>query len=69
MDWVGCDVCEYWYHCRCENISYSEAQNAEEYMCSKCQKWHKTIKTKNIPIIDIYPRVHFYDLVYIQYYC
>ena len=69
MDWVGCDVCEYWYHCECEKISYDEAQSLEEYICSNCQKWHKTIKAKKTPIINTYPRVHFYDLVYIQYYC
>ena len=31
--WVACDMCDVWYHCKCEQLLSS----TELYICKKCQ--------------------------------
>ena len=31
--WVGCDLCEQWYHLSCENL---EEPKSDQYICRKC---------------------------------
>ena len=31
--------------------------------------WHEIVGNEKEPCLDIYPKLHFYDLVYIHHYC
>lgn len=32
--WVGCDLCEQWYHLSCDNLG--EEPKSDQYICRKC---------------------------------
>ena len=34
--WVACDMCDVWYHCKCEQL-LSPPSSTELYICKKCQ--------------------------------
>lgn len=34
--WIGCDICERWYHGKCVRITPAKAQNIKEYKCPSC---------------------------------
>ncbi|KAF8765836.1 hypothetical protein HU200_008350 [Digitaria exilis] len=34
--WIGCNVCERWYHGKCVKIRASEAENIDHYECPEC---------------------------------
>lgn len=35
--WVACDMCDLWYHCKCEEL-VNPPSSTELYICKKCQK-------------------------------
>ena len=35
--WVACDMCDSWYHCKCEQL-VNPPSSSEIYICKKCQK-------------------------------
>ena len=32
--WIGCDLCENWYHCSCEGLR--KPQSTDIYICNAC---------------------------------
>lgn len=34
--WIGCDICEKWYHGKCVKITPAKAQSIKEYRCPSC---------------------------------
>ncbi|XP_020206626.1 PHD finger protein ALFIN-LIKE 2-like [Cajanus cajan] len=34
--WIGCDVCECWFHGKCVDITPEEAETIEQYECPSC---------------------------------
>ncbi|XP_022948759.1 PHD finger protein ALFIN-LIKE 1-like [Cucurbita moschata] len=34
--WIGCDICERWYHGKCVNITPAKADCIQRYKCSFC---------------------------------
>ena len=45
--WVGCDICEGWFHGRCVGVRSEIAQLIDEYVCPSCeQKTGEGIKWK-----------------------
>ncbi|KAJ8023583.1 hypothetical protein HOLleu_36062 [Holothuria leucospilota] len=37
VNWVQCDSCDKWYHCRCLKITKEEADDLDPYVCVKCE--------------------------------
>ncbi|KAE8711661.1 PHD finger protein ALFIN-LIKE 1 [Hibiscus syriacus] len=35
--WIGCDVCERWFHGKCVKITPAKAENIEQYKCPSCR--------------------------------
>ena len=35
--WVACDLCDMWYHCKCEQL-LNPPLSTDPYICKKCQK-------------------------------
>jgi len=33
--WIGCDICEEWYHCLCEGLCVPPTEDC--YICNRCQ--------------------------------
>jgi len=33
-EWVQCNRCSQWFHCKCVNISHTEANGLEEFLCA-----------------------------------
>ena len=38
--YIGCDMCQNWYHGTCVNITEEEAEQMNEYVCKECSE-HK----------------------------
>eukprot|EP00270_Netrium_digitus_P013413 TRINITY_DN4454_c0_g1_i1.p1 TRINITY_DN4454_c0_g1~~TRINITY_DN4454_c0_g1_i1.p1 ORF type:complete len:254 (+),score=37.15 TRINITY_DN4454_c0_g1_i1:166-927(+) len=36
--WIGCDVCEKWYHGKCVKITPARAEHIKHYKCPSCSK-------------------------------
>nr|XP_011469921.1 PREDICTED: PHD finger protein ALFIN-LIKE 1-like [Fragaria vesca subsp. vesca] len=36
--WIGCDICERWYHGKCVKITPSKAEYIQHYKCPSCSK-------------------------------
>ncbi|KAL3638062.1 phytoene dehydrogenase AL-1 [Castilleja foliolosa] len=36
--WIGCDICERWYHGKCVKITPAKAENIKQYKCPSCMK-------------------------------
>ncbi|KAL2229550.1 UNVERIFIED_CONTAM: PHD finger protein ALFIN-LIKE 1 [Sesamum indicum] len=36
--WIGCDVCERWFHGKCVKITPAKAENIKQYKCPSCMK-------------------------------
>ncbi|KAF5476271.1 hypothetical protein F2P56_008002 [Juglans regia] len=36
--WIGCDVCEKWFHGKCVKITPAKAENIKQYKCPSCMK-------------------------------
>jgi hypothetical protein len=34
--WIGCDLCEKWYHGKCVKITAAKAEHIEQYKCPAC---------------------------------
>ncbi|KAK4766257.1 hypothetical protein SAY87_007899 [Trapa incisa] len=34
--WIGCDVCERWFHGKCVKVTPAKAETIEKYMCPSC---------------------------------
>uniref|UniRef100_A0A0E0PHY8 PHD finger protein ALFIN-LIKE n=1 Tax=Oryza rufipogon TaxID=4529 RepID=A0A0E0PHY8_ORYRU len=34
--WIGCDVCERWYHGKCVKITPAKAESIKQYKCPSC---------------------------------
>ncbi|ERN05231.1 hypothetical protein AMTR_s00007p00077270 [Amborella trichopoda] len=34
--WIGCDVCERWFHGKCVKITPAKAENIKQYKCPSC---------------------------------
>lgn len=34
--WIGCDICERWFHGKCVKITPAKAQSIKEYRCPSC---------------------------------
>lgn len=34
--WIGCDICEPWYHGKCVKITPAKAENIKQYKCPSC---------------------------------
>lgn len=67
IDWVFCDVCGKWYHFHCEEIE-EDSSLEENYTCTCCRNWKEKLTAQEEPLLRNFPRLHFYDLVYIQLY-
>ncbi|KAM7513569.1 hypothetical protein LguiA_003152 [Lonicera macranthoides] len=35
-EWIGCDYCPSWYHCKCEDITPAVAKDTKSYKCLSC---------------------------------
>ncbi|MQL97033.1 hypothetical protein Taro_029716 [Colocasia esculenta] len=36
--WIGCDVCERWFHGKCVKITPAKAESIKHYKCPSCSK-------------------------------
>ncbi|PAN17435.1 hypothetical protein PAHAL_3G131300 [Panicum hallii] len=36
--WIGCDMCEKWYHGKCVKITPAKAESIKQYKCPSCSK-------------------------------
>ncbi|CAL5335153.1 unnamed protein product [Camellia sinensis] len=36
--WIGCDICERWYHGKCVKITPAKAESIKQYKCPSCMK-------------------------------
>lgn len=36
--WIGCDICEKWYHGECVKITPARAESIKQYKCPSCAK-------------------------------
>ncbi|KAG8374414.1 hypothetical protein BUALT_Bualt11G0129300 [Buddleja alternifolia] len=36
--WIGCDICEKWFHGKCVKITPAKAENIKQYKCPSCMK-------------------------------
>ncbi|XP_022893663.1 PHD finger protein ALFIN-LIKE 1-like, partial [Olea europaea var. sylvestris] len=36
--WIGCDICEQWFHGKCVKITPAKAENIKQYKCPSCMK-------------------------------
>ncbi|KAK8482904.1 hypothetical protein V6N12_063750, partial [Hibiscus sabdariffa] len=34
--WIGCDVCERWFHGKCVKITPAKAESIKQYKCPSC---------------------------------
>lgn len=34
--WIGCDICERWYHGKCVKITPAKAESIKQYKCPSC---------------------------------
>ncbi|XP_009346325.1 PHD finger protein ALFIN-LIKE 1 [Pyrus x bretschneideri] len=34
--WIGCDICEKWFHGKCVKITPAKAENIKQYKCPSC---------------------------------
>lgn len=34
--WIGCDICERWYHGKCVKITPAKAETINQYKCPLC---------------------------------
>lgn len=34
--WIGCDICEKWYHGKCVKITPVKAESIKQYKCPSC---------------------------------
>ena len=34
--WIGCDICEKWYHGKCVKITPARAEHIKQYKCPAC---------------------------------
>jgi len=40
--WIGCDLCEKWYHGHCVKITPAKAESIKQYKCPSCAKKART---------------------------
>eukprot|EP00897_Mesotaenium_endlicherianum_P007717 jgi/Mesen1/6974/ME000361S06124 len=40
--WIGCDICEKWYHGKCVKITPAKAEHIQQYKCPSCSKRSRT---------------------------
>ncbi|GBG85983.1 hypothetical protein CBR_g40795 [Chara braunii] len=40
--WIGCDVCEKWFHGKCVKITPARAEHIKQYKCPTCSKRART---------------------------
>lgn len=36
--WIGCDICERWFHGKCVRITPAKAEQIKQYKCPDCSK-------------------------------
>ncbi|XP_031485529.1 PHD finger protein ALFIN-LIKE 1-like [Nymphaea colorata] len=36
--WIGCDICERWFHGKCVKITPAKAESIKQYKCPSCMK-------------------------------
>jgi len=36
--WIGCDICERWFHGKCVRITPAKADQIKQYKCPDCSK-------------------------------
>lgn len=36
--WIGCDICEKWYHGKCVKVTPAKAEHIKQYKCPSCAK-------------------------------
>lgn len=36
--WIGCDICERWYHGKCVKITPAKAESIKQYKCPSCMR-------------------------------
>jgi len=34
--WIGCDICERWFHGKCVKITPAKAESIKQYKCPSC---------------------------------
>lgn len=34
--WIGCDICERWFHGKCVKITPAKAESIKQYKCPNC---------------------------------
>ncbi|RDY05931.1 PHD finger protein ALFIN-LIKE 2, partial [Mucuna pruriens] len=34
--WIGCDICEWWFHGKCAMITPEQAEKLQQYKCPSC---------------------------------
>lgn len=39
--WIGCDICEQWYHGKCVKITPAKAETIKQYKCPSCSSFKK----------------------------
>ncbi|XP_058074992.1 PHD finger protein ALFIN-LIKE 2-like [Magnolia sinica] len=40
--WIGCDICERWFHGKCVKITPAKAENIKQYKCPSCSASKKS---------------------------
>ncbi|XP_014519950.1 PHD finger protein ALFIN-LIKE 1 isoform X1 [Vigna radiata var. radiata] len=45
--WIGCDICEWWYHGRCVMINPAKADTLKRYKCPACSLRRSRSKTED----------------------
>ncbi|RYR72502.1 hypothetical protein Ahy_A02g006730 isoform C [Arachis hypogaea] len=36
--WIGCDICERWFHGKCVKITPAKAESIKQYKCPSCMR-------------------------------
>ena len=42
--YVGCDLCNDWFHGSCVGVSESAAKSMDEFICTECSKQNKKVE-------------------------
>ena len=42
--YVGCDLCNGWFHGTCIGVSEKVAKTMDEFICEECAKQNKTVE-------------------------
>jgi len=46
--YVGCDLCNDWFHGSCVGLTEEEAKFMDEFMCKECSKQNKTVEERKL---------------------